>query len=354
MTRYRAPGRINLIGEHTDYNLGYVLPLALDRDCVVTRTPRDDRQLRLSSEQLGDSRTYSLLDLPQVRTGHWTDYCAGVARELLAAGYPLAGADLHIDSQVPTGAGLSSSAALEVSTALALLNGTPVGGLELAQCCQRAESNFVGMPCGIMDQAIAVLAQAGAALLIDCRSLETRPVPLPEGIAIIVTDSGVKHALASSAYATRVEECRQSAAAAGVSSLRDATLDQVVLNPRGRHVVSENQRVLDFLAAAACSDLIEMGRLFTASHRSLQHDYEVSCEELDFLVDTALMLPGVLGSRMTGGGFGGCTVTLVHEVMAGQFAHAISARFESRYGRRPTAFRARASAGAGPIHDGPG
>ncbi len=347
MRAYRAPGRVNLIGEHTDYNLGFVLPLAIDRDCVVQTTSRADRLLELTSKQLGDSRTFSLDDLPTQRQGHWTDYCLGVAHELLAAGYPLSGADLAIDSRVPTGAGLSSSAALEVSTALALLDGRPIEGLELAKLCQRAEIAFVGLPCGIMDQAIAVLAQPNAALLIDCRSLETKPVPLPEGLAIIVTDSGVKHALATSAYATRVEECRSAALDAGVASLRDARPDQVALNPRGRHVVSENQRVLDFLEAATTGDVVEMGRLFTASHRSLQHDYEVSCEELDFLVDTALLLPGTLGSRMTGGGFGGCTVTLVREVLAEQFMHAIAVQYESRYGRRPLAFRALPSAGAG-------
>ena len=347
MSQYRAPGRVNLIGEHTDYNLGYVLPLAIDRDCVVTCSPRRDRRLQLSSVQLHNERTYSLDDLPAERTHHWTDYCLGVAHELIAAGYDLAGAHLTIDSNVTAGSGLSSSAALEVATALALLHGRPIEPLPLAQLCQRAETNFVGLPCGIMDQAIAVLAQPGAALLIDCRSLETRPVLLPEGLAVIVTDSGVKHSLATSAYATRVAECQRAALAAGVSSLRDATLDQVNLNPRGRHVVSENQRVLDFLAAAGRDDAIEMGRLLTASHRSLQHDYEVSCEELDFLVDTALKLPGVLGSRLTGGGFGGCTVTLVHDALASQFIHAIAHQYESRYGRRPLVFEARASAGAG-------
>ena len=347
MSAFRAPGRINLIGEHTDYNLGFVLPLAIHLDCVVTRTPRSDDQLQLHSKQLNQTRTFSLTNLPVARAGDWTDYCVGVARELLTAGYTLTGVDLHIDSQVPVGAGLSSSAALEVSTALALLDGAPIGGLELAKLCQRAETNFVGLPCGIMDQAIAVLAQAGTALLIDCRSLETRPVALPDGIAIIVTDSGVKHALASSAYATRVAECQQAARNAGVGSLRDATLGQVALDPRGRHIVSENQRVLDFLVAAEASNLVEMGRLLTASHRSLQHDYAVSCDELDFLVDTALMLPGVLGSRMTGGGFGGCTVTLVHEVMAAQFTHAIAMRHQSRYGQWPLVFRAVPSAGAG-------
>ncbi len=348
MSAFRAPGRINLIGEHTDYNLGFVLPMAIHLDCVVTRRPRSDDQLQLHSKQLNQTRTFSLTNLPTGRAGDWTDYCVGVARELLAAGYALIGVELEIDSQVPAGAGLSSSAALEVSTALALLDGAPIGALELAKLCQRAETNFVGLPCGIMDQAIAVLAQPGAALLIDCRSLETKPVPLPDGIAIIVTDSGVKHSLASSAYATRVAECQRTARHAGVASLRDATLDQVALDPRGRHIVSENQRVLDFLVAAEASDLVEMGRLLTASHRSLQHDYAVSCDELDFLVDTALMLPGVLGSRMTGGGFGGCTVTLVHEVMAVRFSHAIALQYEAHYGRRPLVFRAIASAGAGP------
>ena len=349
MSAFRAPGRINLIGEHTDYNLGFVLPLAIDRDCVVIRTSRPDHQLQLHSKQLNETRTFSLTGLPVSRAGDWTDYCVGVARELLAAGYSISGVELQIDSQVPAGAGLSSSAALEVSTALALLDGTPIAGLELAKLCQRAETNFVGLPCGIMDQAIAVFAQPGTALLIDCCSLETKPVRLPDGIAIIVTDSGVKHALASSAYATRVAECQRAALHAGVASLRDAKLDQVALDPRGRHIVSENQRVLDFLVAAEASDLVEMGRLLTASHRSLQHDYAVSCDELDFLVDTALMLPGVLGSRMTGGGFGGCTVTLVYEAMAAQFSHAIAVRYESRYGRRPLVFQAIASTGAGRV-----
>lgn len=349
MTAYRAPGRVNLIGEHTDYNLGFVLPLAIDRDCVVHTTPRTDRLLQLSSKQFDDRRTFPLEDLPTQPQGHWTDYCLGVARELVTAGYPLSGADLVIDSRVPTGAGLSSSAALEVSTALALLDGRPIDGLDLAKLCQRAETNFVGLPCGIMDQAIAVLAQPNAALLIDCRSLETKLVPLPDGMAIIVTDSGVKHALATSAYATRVAECQRAAFDSGVASLRDAVLSQVILNPRGRHVVSENQRVLDFHAAAIAGDFAEMGRLLTASHRSLQHDYEVSCEELDFLVDTALMLPGTLGSRMTGGGFGGCTVTLVHDVLAEQFMHAIAVQYESRYGRHPLVFRALPSAGAGRV-----
>jgi len=347
MKRYRAPGRINLIGEHTDYNLGLVCPMAIDRDCIATAEPNEDGVLRLASQQFGDQREWPLDELAEVEPSrHWTDYCLGVARELLHAEFPLAPVTITIDSAVPTGAGLSSSASLEVATALALLDGRPLEKLALAQLCQRAERDFVGLPCGIMDQYISA---HGGIRMIDCRDLSSTPITLPAGLAVIAINTGVKHALAESAYATRVAECIRAAEQAGVESLRDATLDQVNFSSRGRHIVSENQRVLDFVEAAAQGNEREMGRLFTASHRSLQHDYEVSCDELDFLVDTALTLPGVYGARMTGGGFGGCTVNLVRAEMADQFASAIACLYEQHWQRRPQVFSCQPSAGAAAV-----
>lgn len=346
MKRYRAPGRINLIGEHTDYNLGLVCPMAIDRDCVAAVEPNKDGMLRFVSKQFGDQREWPLEELGDLEPAkHWTDYCVGVARELLQAEVPLTPVTITIDSAVPTGAGLSSSASLEVATALALLDGHAMEPLALAQLCQRAERDFVGMPCGIMDQYISV---HGGVRMIDCRDLSSQPLTLPAGVQVIAVNTGVKHALADSAYATRVAECIRAAEQAGVESLRDATLEMVNFSNRARHIVSENQRVLDFVAAAAQGDEREMGRLFTSSHRSLQHEYEVSCDELDFLVDSAITLPGVYGARMTGGGFGGCTVNLVRAEMADQFANAIAALYEQHWGKRPQVFTCQPAPGAGP------
>ena len=342
--RYRAPGRINLIGEHTDYNLGLVCPMALNRDCVATVEPNNDGVLRFASKQFSDQREWPVDELFDVEPSrHWTDYCVGVAREVANTGVALTPVTITIDSAVPTGAGLSSSASLEVATALAILDGQKIDPLELAQLCQRAERDFVGLPCGIMDMYSSVF---GGVRVIDCRDLSSRLVTLPDSLAVIAVNTGVKHALAESAYATRVAECIRAAEQAGVESLRDATLDMVNFSSRGRHIVSENQRVLDFVEAAARSDAREMGRLFTASHRSLQHDYEVSCGELDFLVDSAITLPGVYGARMTGGGFGGCTVNLVRTELADQFSHAIAGLYEQQWKRRPAVFKCEASAGA--------
>ena len=348
MPGYRAPGRINLIGEHTDYNLGLVCPMAIDRDCVATVEPNNDGVLRFVSRQFHETREIAVDEVTGAEPQrHWSDYCIGVARELMNAEVALAPVTVTIDSAVPTGSGLSSSASLEVAVALALLGGRPMEQLALVQLCQRAETDFVGLPCGIMDPYIAVFGQAGCALRIDCRDLSSQPVHLPADVAVIAVNTGVKHALAESAYHQRVAECIRAAEQAGVESLRDATLEMISFSNRGRHIVSENQRVLDFVEAAAKGDAREMGRLFTASHRSLQHDYEVSCDELDFLVDSAITLPGVYGARMTGGGFGGCTVNLVRMELAGQFAHAIAGLYVRHWQRRPEVFTCRASAGAG-------
>ena len=355
----RAPGRVNLIGEHTDYNLGFVLPVAIELACFVACASSLDGRLSVYSETLQQSRTWPVEQIANVSpAGDWGDYIAGVARELIRAGYPLEPKNLLIRSTLPIGAGLGSSAALEVSCALALLGGRTMPRLELAQLCHRAETGFVGLPCGIMDQYVSVF---GGALKIDCNSLRHEPAEPPPGVEILAVNSMVKHDLAASAYRQRVEECATAAEAARrrdpkVRSLRDvssallASLEEslpVALFRRARHVVSENQRVEAFIAASRRADLEGMGSLFAASHRSLKQDYEVSCEELDFLVDTAMAVPGVFGARMTGGGFGGCTVNLARPEAAAQFETTITTAYRERFGITPQIYRCRPSAGAG-------
>jgi len=354
----RAPGRVNLIGEHTDYNLGYVLPIALDLACFTTRTPNADGLLRAYSEDLGQERVWKLDEIGALRpAGDWGDYVAGVAQQLHKAGYAIEPLNLRIHSTVPVGSGLSSSAALEVSSALALLGERAMEPLELARLCQRAEREFVGMPCGIMDQFISIFGQENSALQIDCRSLDYRAVKLPENVEIAAVNTMVKHELGQSAYRERVAECAEAVRAIQqrhpeVASLREATLEQLelvdgVAHRRARHVITENQRVEAFVEASARADLAEMGRLFVASHRSLQHDYEVSCEELDFLVDTALGIPGVYGARMTGGGFGGCIVALFEPSAEARFADTLPAAYKERFALEPRIYLCRPSAGAG-------
>jgi galactokinase len=361
---FRAPGRVNLIGEHTDYNLGFVLPVALDLATYIAAAPSGDGKLRIYSEDRQELREFDTRSLGTVEpTREWTDYPIGVAQELVRAGVTVEGANLLIRSTVPDGAGLSSSAALEVSSALALLGGREFDPLEMAKLCQRAERNFVGMPCGIMDQYIAVFGRAHSAVEIDCRSLGHRLVKLPEGIAFIAVNTMVKHALSGSAYRDRVWEC--AAAVEGmeavypdVQSLRDVSPEQFagvaarlpdVVARRARHVVTEIARVQHFVEASVHGDVTGMGKLMVESHRSLQHDYEVSCVELDFLVDAALALDGVYGSRMTGGGFGGCTVTLLRAEAAASFRDAMARAYEQRFGVTPRIHSCEPSEGAGEV-----
>ena len=349
---YRAPGRVNLIGEHTDYNLGFVLPIAIDQACYTASAPNREGLLRIYSENLQQGRQWTLEQLPELHSsGDWSDYVIGVARQL-----PLGrGRDLLIHSTVPLGSGLSSSAALEVSTALALGWNGPLPDLELAKLARRAENEFIGLPSGIMDQYAAVFGRENAALLIDCRSLKNQQVQLPDGAAIVAVNTMVKHELGQSAYRTRVEECARAAAEMGVESLRDATPGQLelvrdpVAQRRALHIISENRRVLEFVAASRAGELRQMGGLLVESHRSLQHDYEVSCEELDFLVETALGVEGVFGARMTGGGFGGCTVNLVEPGRVGAFEETVRAAYRGRFGIEPAFYRVRASEGAGSL-----
>jgi galactokinase len=348
---------VNLIGEHTDYNLGFVLPIALDKACFVAAGPNADGKLRLWSENLGEGREWALEAVAGLQPAKdWSDYSVGVAKQLLAGGIELSPVNLAIHSTVPVGSGLSSSAALEVSTALALLGGRSMDRLELAKLCQRAEREFVGMPCGIMDQYISLFGRDGAAVRIDCRSLENEAVRLPEGTSIVAVNTMVKHELGSSAYRDRVRECGEAARTMGVPSLRDAGMAQLdavqaklsdVVYRRARHVITEDDRVNAFLAASAAGDREEMGRLFVGSHRSLRHDYEVSCEELDFLVDRAVALPGVFGARMTGGGFGGCIVSLMTPQAVDGFETEITLCYQAKYALAPQVYRCVPAAGAG-------
>ena len=359
---YRAPGRVNLIGEHTDYNLGFVCPVALQLATFIAAAPSADGRLRIYSEDRGEMREWEAASLGRLeRAGHWSDYPIGVARELAAAGFAVGPANLLIRSSVPEGSGLSSSAALEVSSALAFLAGRSLPPLDLALLCQRAEVRFVGMPCGVMDQYISVFGRRGMAVEIDCRSLEHRDVELPAGAAFVAVNSMVKHELAGSAYRRRVEEC--AAAVAGiraqfpaVESLRDVSTEQLAavapalpetVARRARHVVTENARVERFREAGAAGDLEAMGRLMVESHGSLRDDYEVSSPELDFLVEGALAVPGVFGSRMTGGGFGGCTVTMLRPDAVGRFRAEIAGAYAARFQVDPQIYECQPSEGAG-------
>jgi galactokinase len=362
---FRAPGRANLIGEHTDYNDGFVLPTALHLATWIATGPNQDGKVRVHSLERNETREWPVAALPDLqRAHHWSDYFVGVAQLLIAKGYDIAPANFLIGSTVPDGSGLSSSAALEVSSGLALLKGRAIDKVELALLCQRAEIEFVGTPCGIMDQYISIFGQAHKAIRLDCRSLEARPVDLPSGAAVLVVNSLVKHELGSSGYAERVRQCAAAVeairkVAPGVKKLRDATLDDLararmddVIRRRARHVITEDLRVDEFIELAQRGDLKGMGELWVAAHRSLQHDFEISCEELDFLVDTAIHIQGAFGARMTGGGWGGCTINLVAEDALESFEREIVTAYQQRYQKKAPVFRCVPSEGAGEVEAG--
>ena len=363
---FRAPGRVNLIGEHTDYNDGFVLPIALDRDTVAAAAPRDDRRLVARSADGGEPGTIHL-DAPATpRRGNWLDYVEGTARVMEERFGPVPGADLLVAGDVPVGAGLSSSAALEIAigTALAGLAGWRLDARELALAGQAAEHRFVGTRCGIMDQLASALGRAGHALFIDCRTLETRAIPVhPERASVLVLDSGVRHQHSSGEYNVRRAQCEEAlarllAGRPGLRALRDVAPEDLErhagllpepLRRRARHVVSEIARTEQAAAALAEADLAQFGRLMYASHESLRRDYEVSVPELDALVEAAAAAPGVLGARMTGGGFGGCAIALVERPRVAQAGAAIAAAFAGRFGREPAWFVTTAADGAGEI-----
>ncbi|HTS07297.1 MAG TPA: galactokinase [Candidatus Eisenbacteria bacterium] len=358
---FRAPGRVNLIGEHTDYNDGFVMPSAIGFYTWIAASPRTDKILHVRSEEFHETVDLSIQDLAGPPRRHWTDFVRGVAALLLAAGFKVSGANLIIEGQVPMGAGLSSSASLEVATALALLSGSHTEPLELAKLCQRAEHEFVGTRCGIMDQFIAVFGQVDHALLLDCRFLQAEALAIPHDARLVICNSMVKHVLASGEYNRRRADCETGVSILkrslpGVTALRDVTATQLethrkelpeVVYRRCRHVTTENQRVLDAAGALRSGNLEQFGRLMYDSHHSLREDYEVSCRELDLLVEIASECKGVYGSRMTGGGFGGCTITLVESREATGFQEKLSNRYKEATSITPAIYVCSAAQGAG-------
>ena len=350
----QAPGRANLIGEYTDVNEGWVLPVALELRSVLAGRGGGDR-LVLRSLDLPDEGVAEV----DLSTGAgpdrgWGRYATSVVAVLREQGLSLRGFDGVLASDVPIGAGLSSSAALEVAVALAVLD-EPVDPLRLAQLCQRAENEGVGVQSGLMDQLASTGTRDDAALLLDCRDLTTEHVPLPAGLGVLVVDSAVSRSLSSSAYNERRAQCEQAAADLGVRSLRDASADLLqerwasmddVVRRRARHVISENARVLRTADVLRSGDTSLLGDLLAASHASLQRDFEVTVPELDLLVAAAMATPGVVGSRMTGAGFGGCTVALVELERAEQVRDEVCRRYADASGRTPRAWVSRAAGGA--------
>ena len=368
-TIYRAPGRVNLIGEHTDYNDGFVMPAALDLYTYVAASPRPDRRLRVYSENMDETCDVDLNLIRPGRSGHWSDYVRGVAGVLESSGYRLRGADLAIMSEVPLGSGLSSSAALEVSSAWALLSTSQIGidRTAVAQICQKAEHVYAETMCGIMDQFISCHGRAGNALMLDCRSLDFQLVPIRAHVRLMVCNTMVKHEHASGGYNTRRRECEEglhglAQVLPGIRALRDVTRDELeknrdclspVIYKRVRHVVTENDRVKEAAGALETRDMAKLGKLMADSHDSLRDDYEVSTPELDLMVELANRREGVYGARMTGGGFGGCTINLVDAAHAAEVQQRLEQNYEARTGLKPTILICEASDGAGAVGENP-
>jgi galactokinase len=368
----RAPGRVNLIGDHTDYNDGFVLPAAIDLDTWIAVRRRRDGLVRIASLQAGGSPGSFWADevappdsaLPAPDRS-WVDYVAGVAWSLREAGLPIGGFDGIVDSSIPPRAGLSSSAALELASALALLGPAQAGesAARLAALAQRAEREYVGVNCGIMDQFAVAAGRAGHAIMLDCRSLESRHVPIPAGLRVVVCDTGSPREPRSSACTERRAECGKAVALLAeqepsVSSLREVdaamlrryrhVLPETVAR-RAEHVVTENDRVVAAVEALAAGDLEQLGKLFAASHESLRSSYEVSCDALDEMVAVASAVPGVVAARMTGAGFGGCTVNLVREEAVLDLARAVAEEYPRRTGLSPRVYSVAVSDGAGNV-----
>jgi galactokinase len=361
---WAAPGRVNLIGEHTDYNDGYVLPVAIDRHTVVAAARRGDGRLRCRSLQEDDALDVHLDDVAPDTVRGWGAYVAGAAWALLRDGVRLDGADVVVNGDVPLGAGLSSSAALACATtgALAALAGATPPPREIARIARRAEIEIVGMPCGVMDQLASTLGRAGDAVFIDTRTLEVAHIPFDpgsSGLALVVIDTRAPHRLVEGAYAERRASCEAAAAALGVGALRDADLEMVeafeaagrlepLLARRARHVVTENARVLDAAGLLRSGGLDRLGGVLGASHTSLRDDYEVSCPELDVAVEAAVGA-GAVGARMTGAGFGGSAIALVPAGVVAGMEAAVAAAYADHGFRPPRVFRVGVGDGAAAI-----
>jgi galactokinase len=359
---YRAPGRVNLIGEHTDYNDGFVLPAAIEFYCWAAAAPRKDGKLVIYSENFNETTDARLDSLTPLRKKHWANYPLGVAWALLQGGKRLTGANIYIAGEVPLGAGLSSSAAIEVAVGLALLSvsGLAVDRTELAQLCLKAENEFVGARVGIMDQFVSCYGRWSHALLLDCRWLKHEFVKLPEDLQLVICNTMVRHEVASGEYNARRAECEEGVrilqhVLPEIRALRDVTLPQLEeqrqnLSPtvfaRCRHVIAENARVKSAVEAFRRGDIKALGPLMQESHRSLRDDYEVSCKELDLMVEIAVAQPDVIGARMTGGGFGGCTINLVESAAVSNFKRNVAEEYSSRTGLTPEIYVSPASEGA--------
>ncbi len=355
----RAPGRVNLIGEHTDYNDGFVLPMAIDRAMWIALRPRDDRHVVLHSLDFPEVGGFSLHEISHGRA--WDEYLRGMAWGLQEASYTLNGWEGVLGSDIPVGAGLSSSAALEMVTAMAF---SAVGGWEfipdiMAKIGQKAENEWVGANTGIMDQMISASGQVDHALLIDCRDLSTRHIPLPTKATVVILDTTTRHTHTDSGYNERREQCEAAARFFGVSHLRDvalkefkdrsANLDELIRR-RARHIISENERVLKAAQALSKGDAVEMGKLMNESHTSMRDDFEITNAELNIMVQAAQAQPGCFGARMTGGGFGGCAVALVHEDAVGAFVENVHASYAETTGLDPKIYLCKATNGAEVVH----
>ena len=372
---YQAPGRVNLIGEHTDYNDGFVMPAAIGFYTRASIAPRHDRRLVIHSENYSEQVEFDLDHLPATRAGHWSDYVIGVVKMLLRSGKKLGGANLLVDGDVPQGAGLSSSASIEVAVGYALLDlagqasdrteidQNKIDRTKLALLCQQAENEFVGARCGIMDQFIVSHGERGKALLLDCRSLEYRRLPLPDDAALAICNTMVKHSIAKGEYNQRRAECEAGVRALSkylphARALRDLTPEDLeayghelpdTVMRRCRHVIGENARVLQAAAALERGDLRAFGNLMRQSHRSLRDDFEVSCSELDLMVELAEHAEGVYGTRMTGGGFGGCTIALVEAACVEAFKGTVHEGYERSTGCKPEIYICSAADGVGEV-----
>jgi len=362
---YRAPGRVNLIGEHTDYNEGFVMPMAVDFYCWVAISPREDQRLVICSDGFPDAAEVELNSSEIRPRKTWSDYPVGVALQLKQAGVPLRGANMLIHGDIPMGAGLSSSAAIEVATALALAEQTGhfPDRVQLARLCQKAENEFVGARVGIMDQFISLHGRKNHALLLDCRSLHFELVAIPECARLITCNTMVKHDLVSGGYNQRRAECEEAVRRLreikpGIRSLRDVTLELLerhrgslseITYKRALHVVKENERVLDAAEALRTGDVERFGKGMAESHRSLRDLYEVSCAELDLMVDQANRQEGVYGARMTGGGFGGSTINLVKSRFADSFAENVASSYQKETGIVPQIDVCAPAEGAAPV-----
>ena len=354
----RAPGRVNIIGEHTDYNDGFVLPAAIDRAIFVAARPRSDSTVRLVSVDFNDEATFSLDDLDNPDLPGWTKYPRGSLWWLRENGYPVPGFDAVMGGDIPLASGLSSSAAVEVvmiELGLALAGGE-MTQVDKALAALKVEHDFIGLPCGVMDQMASAMGVDGHALLIDCRSLVTQPIPVPSGASLVIMNTTKKRGLVDSEYAARTEQCNAAAVKLGVAALRDATLEQLeaakddlgdLLYRRARHIITENDRVEATITALAVDDLDAVGELLRASHASLRDDYEVSCRELDVISDLANAQPGCYGARMTGAGFGGCAVALVRDDAVAAFVDAVAPPYTEQTGLTSEIYVCQAAAGSG-------